>query len=71
VLRAYKEDAFQLLRYQRYLSVAIHHHMGVTMELSASMLRCGGVVSTGPSCMMTPSHLFDVVADVRGIEISV
>jgi hypothetical protein len=30
------------------------------MELSGPMLRCGKVVSTGPPCMMTPSHLFDV-----------
>jgi hypothetical protein len=56
VLMAYKEDAYQLLRHKRYLSVVIHHHMGVTMELSAPMLRCGKVVSTGPPCMMTPSH---------------
>jgi hypothetical protein len=29
------------------------------------------VVSTGPSCMMMPSHLFDVAAIVRSIEISI
>jgi hypothetical protein len=51
------------------LSVIIHHHMGVTMELSAPMLRCGKVVSTGPPCMIMPSHLFNVVANVRGTEI--
>jgi hypothetical protein len=45
--------------------------MGVTMELSAPMLRCGKVVSTGPTCMMTPSYLFDAAADVRGTEISI
>jgi hypothetical protein len=33
------------------------------------MLRCGKVVSTGPPCMMMPSHLFNVVANVRGTEI--
>jgi hypothetical protein len=44
---------------------------GVTMGLSAPILRCGRVVSTGPPCMMTPSHLFDVAADVRGTKISI
>jgi hypothetical protein len=44
---------------------------GVTIELSAPMLRCGKVVSTGPPCMMMPSHLFDAGADVRGMEISI
>jgi hypothetical protein len=39
--------------------------MGVTVELSTPMLRCGKVVSTGPPCMMTPSHLFDAVANVN------
>jgi hypothetical protein len=34
----------------QYLSVVIHHHMGVTMELSTPMLRCGKVVSIGPPC---------------------
>jgi hypothetical protein len=29
---------------------------GVTMKLSAPMLRCGKVVSSGPSCMMMSSH---------------
>jgi hypothetical protein len=43
--------------------------MGFTMELSAPMLRCGKVVSTGPPCMMTSSHLFDAAADVRGTKI--
>jgi hypothetical protein len=32
------------LRHGRYLSIVIHHHMGVTMELSAPMLRCDIVV---------------------------
>jgi hypothetical protein len=41
------------------------------MELSTPMLRCGKVVSTGPPCMMMPSHLFNVAANVRGIEISI
>jgi hypothetical protein len=41
------------------------------MELSASVLSCGRVVSTGLPCMMMPSHLFDIVADVRGTEISI
>jgi hypothetical protein len=41
------------------------------MELSAPMLRCGRVVSTSLPCLMTPSHLFDTTADVRGIEISI
>jgi hypothetical protein len=45
--------------------------MGLTMELSAPMLWCGKVVSTGPPCMVTPSHLFDVAAKVRGMEISI
>jgi hypothetical protein len=40
------------------------------MELSEPMLRCGKVVSTGPTCMMTTSHLFDAAADVRCMEIS-
>jgi hypothetical protein len=53
------------------LSVVIHHHMGVTMELFAPMLRCGKVISTGLPCMMTPSHLFDAAANVRGTEISI
>jgi hypothetical protein len=39
------------------------------MELFSPMLRCGRVVSTGPPYMMTPSHLFDAAADVRGTEI--
>jgi hypothetical protein len=51
----------------KVLSVAIHHHM----ELSTAMLRCRRVVSTGLPCMMTPSHLFDAAADVRGTEISI
>jgi hypothetical protein len=29
------------LRHGRYMSVVIHHHMGVTMELSTPMLWCG------------------------------
>jgi hypothetical protein len=29
------------------------------------------VDSTGPPCMMMPSHLFDIAANVRGIEISI
>jgi hypothetical protein len=45
-LMAYYEDAYQLFRHARYLSVVNHHHMGVTMELSALMLRCGKVDST-------------------------
>jgi hypothetical protein len=53
------------------LSIVIHHHMAVTMELSTPMLRCGKVVSTSPPCMMTPSHLFDAAANVRGTEISI
>jgi hypothetical protein len=63
--------AYQLWRHERYLSIVIHHHMGVTMELSAPVLRCGKVVSTGPPCMMMPSHLFDAAVDVRGTEISI
>jgi hypothetical protein len=70
-LMAYKEDADQLLRHGRYLSVIIHHHMGVTMELSAPMLRCGKVDSTGPLCMMMPSHLFDAASNVRGTKTSI
>jgi hypothetical protein len=50
----------------KILERVIHHHMGVTMELSAPMLRCGRVVSTALPCMMIPSHLFDAAADVRG-----
>jgi hypothetical protein len=61
----------QLFRHGRFLSVVIHHHMGVTMELSTPMLRCGKVVSTGPPCMMTSSHLFNAAANVRGMEISI
>jgi hypothetical protein len=68
---AYLEDEYQVLRHGRYLSIIIHYHMGVTMELSAPMLRCGKVVSTGPPCMMMPSHLFDAAANVRGTEISI
>jgi hypothetical protein len=41
------------------------------MELFVLMLRCGKVVSTGPPCMMTPSHLFDAAANARGTEISI
>jgi hypothetical protein len=41
------------------------------MELFAPMLRCGKVVSTGPPCMMMPSHLFDAAATARGTEISI
>jgi hypothetical protein len=41
------------------------------MELFTPMLRYGKVVSTGPPCMMMPSHLFDAVANVRGMEISI
>jgi hypothetical protein len=40
------------------------------MELSAPMLRCGKVVSIGQPCMMMPSHLFDVAADVSSMGIS-
>jgi hypothetical protein len=52
------------------LSVVIHHHMEGTMELSTPMLRCGKVVYIGQPCMMTPSHLFDAVADVISMGIS-
>jgi hypothetical protein len=38
------------------------------MELSTPMIRCGKVVSTGPQCMMTPSHLFIPATNVRGTE---
>jgi hypothetical protein len=55
----------------KYWSVVIHHHMGVTMDLSAPMLRCGKVISTGPPCMIMPSHLVDTVANVRGTKILV
>jgi hypothetical protein len=55
----------------RYMSDVIHHHMGVTIELSAPMLRCGKVDSTSPLCMMTPSHLFDTASIVRGTETSI
>jgi hypothetical protein len=41
------------------------------MDLSTPMLWCGKVVSTVPSCMMMPSHLFDATVDVRGTEISI
>jgi hypothetical protein len=70
-LMVYYENAYQLWRHGRYLSVVIHHHMGVTIELSAPMLRCGKVVSSGPPYMMTPSHLFDAAANVRGTEMSI
>jgi hypothetical protein len=50
------------------LSIVIHHHMEVTMDLSAPMLRCGRVVSTGLPYIMTPSYLFDAAADVGGAE---
>jgi hypothetical protein len=42
--------------------------MEVTMDLSAPMLRCGRVVSTGLPYIMTPSYLFDAAADVGGAE---
>jgi hypothetical protein len=71
VLMAYLEDAYQLLRHGRYLSIVIHHHMGVTMELFAPTLRCGKVDSTGPPCTMMPSHLFDAAANVRGTKTSI
>jgi hypothetical protein len=45
--------------------------MGVTMELSAPVLRCGKVDSTGPLCMMMPSHLFNATSNVRGTETSI
>jgi hypothetical protein len=70
-LMAYYEDAYQVLRHGRYLSVVIHHHMGVTMEPSAPMLRCGRVVSNVLPCMTMPSHLFDAAIDVKGMEISI
>jgi hypothetical protein len=70
-LMTYKEDAYQLLRHGRYLSIVIRHHMGVTMELSAPMLRCGKVDSTDPLCMMTPIHLFNAASNVRGTETSI
>jgi hypothetical protein len=59
------------LRHGRYLSVVIHHHMGVTMELFAPMLSCDRVVSNGLPCMIMPSHLFDAAFDVKGMEISI
>jgi hypothetical protein len=43
----------------------------VTMELSTPLLRCGKVNSTGPLCMMMPSHLFDAASNVRGTETSI
>jgi hypothetical protein len=45
--------------------------MRVTIELSALMLRCGIVVSTGLPCIMTIRHLFNDAVDVRGTEISI
>jgi hypothetical protein len=53
------------------LSIVIHHRMGVTMELSAPMLRCGKVDSTGPLHMMTLSHLFDVASIVKVTETTI
>jgi hypothetical protein len=67
----YYEDAYHFLRHGRYLSVVIHHHMGVTIELFTPMLRCGRVVTTDLPCMMTPSHLFDATVDIRGTKISI
>jgi hypothetical protein len=45
--------------------------MGVTLVLSAPMLRFSNVDSTGPPYMMTQSHLFNAAANVRGMEISI
>jgi hypothetical protein len=33
--------------------------------------KCDKVDSTGPLCVMTPSHLFNATSNVRGIEISI
>jgi hypothetical protein len=38
------------------------------MEIFAPMLTCGKVDSTGPLCLMVPSHLFDATSNVRGTE---
>jgi hypothetical protein len=64
-------DVYHLLTHGKYLSIAIHHLLEVTMEISAPMLRCGKLVSIGQPCMMMPSHLFDATADVRSMGISV
>jgi hypothetical protein len=55
----------------KILECCFHHRMGVTMELPAPMLRCGKVNSTGPLCMMTPSHLFIAASNVRGMKTSI
>jgi hypothetical protein len=58
VLMAYLEDAYQLLRHGRFLSIVMQHHMVATMEHSTPMQRCGKVDSIGLPCMKTPSLLF-------------
>jgi hypothetical protein len=71
VSMVYSEDACQLLRHERYLSVVIHHHMVATMEHSALMQKCGKVDSIGLPCMRMASLSFDDVSDVRRMGISI
>jgi hypothetical protein len=66
----YSEDACQLLRHGRYLSVATHRHMVAIMELLTLMLKCGKVNSIGLPCMRMPSLSFDDASDVRSMGIS-
>jgi hypothetical protein len=62
-LMAYIEDASQLLRHGRFLSIVIQNHMVATMEHLAPMQRFGKVDSIGLPCMKTPSLLFDDAQD--------
>jgi hypothetical protein len=47
------------------------HSSSYGCHYGAFHTRYGKVVSTGPPCMMMPSHLFDDAANVRGMEISI
>jgi hypothetical protein len=64
-LMAYLEDAYQLLRHGRFLSVAMQHLMVATMEHSAPMQRCGKEDSIDLPCMKMRSLLFDDAQDAR------
>jgi hypothetical protein len=61
----YLEDACQLLRHGRYLSVVTHCHMVAIMEHSTLMQKCGKVDSIGLPCMKMLSLLFDDASDAR------
>jgi hypothetical protein len=65
VSTVYSEDARQLLRHGRYLSIVTHHHMVASIDHSTLMQKCGKVDSIGVPCMRMTSLLFDVALDIR------